>query len=157
MCPTGPLAYWVEHSAMSRETSVQSKVESYRRFKNDTWYLLAEHSALFGTYLMCPSLHLRVVAIEKRTFGSPSTTFAFTFLIHKKFWKSHSIIRKQWLKSFYLGTAFRSLTVYVLIRCYFVDNISFLTTRLVIPKRVTLLRIFGRKQVNIIQKSNCTQ
>ena len=41
---TGPLAYWVECSPTVQETGFQSQVDSYQRLKNDTWYLLAEHS-----------------------------------------------------------------------------------------------------------------
>ena len=38
---TGPLAKWVDCSPMTRETEVQSQVESYQRLKNGTWSFLA--------------------------------------------------------------------------------------------------------------------
>ena len=69
---------------MVRETGVQSQVESYQRLKNGTWYRLAkqhykvrikgkvEQSREWSNAL---PLYLRVVAIKKGAFGSPSIKF----------------------------------------------------------------------------------
>ncbi len=74
---------------MVPETGVQSQVESYQRLKK--WYLISPCLTLsIKRYVSrikwsnprSPSLHLGVVAVEKETFGSLSTTLAnFTYFI----------------------------------------------------------------------------
>ena len=79
-----PLVYWVECSPIAWETGVQSPVESYQRLKK--WYLISSCLKLsiirYASRVKWsnprkgerPSLHLGVVATEKGTFGSPSST-----------------------------------------------------------------------------------
>ena len=85
------LAKWVECSPMVQETRVQSQVKSYQDSKmvldatllNTQYYKVrikgkVEQSREWSSAF---PLHLRVVAIEKGAFRSPSTTVAnFTFL-----------------------------------------------------------------------------
>ena len=87
------MVLWVECSLMDRETGIQSRVESYQRLLKmvlDTSLLntqqykvrikgKVEQSRERSSTL---PIHLGVVAIEKRAFGSPSTSVAnFTYFL----------------------------------------------------------------------------
>ena len=82
---TGPLPEWVECSPVVRKTEVQSLVESCQRLKNmifDAALLNTQHykvrikDKIEQSTCALPDITVYIVAIEKRVFGSPSTTVA---------------------------------------------------------------------------------
>ena len=83
----GVKMWWVECLPKVRETWVKSQVPSYQRLLK--WYLILPYLTLnndkveqFKERSCTLPLRLGVVAIEKRTFGSPLTTIANIIFTH---------------------------------------------------------------------------
>ena len=98
---------------MTRETWVQSQVESYQRLKK--WYLMPPCLTLsiirYGSRVkwsnpgkgVRPPLHLGVVAIEKGAFWSPSTMVANFTLTFKYEWLPQTLMKAKERPLFFIN------------------------------------------------------
>ena len=93
--------------AVTLQSGVQSQVESYQRLKNGTWCFLVntqrykvriKGKVVQSKEWRSASLHHGVVAIEKGTFGSPSTKVANSLIRLEvnviRDWSSNSLTSK---------------------------------------------------------------